>query len=92
MGMCVHYSKEAWQGRGCMCVCLVGVMNGLGMCIIDPFLEASGTWTGIKMIHGLIPGLISLILRYQTTSLCGRVKTGRVDRGSGLKHNAGHIS
>lgn len=56
----------------CVCVCLVGVMNGLGTCIIDPFLQASCTWTGIKMIHGPFPGLIPLILRYQPAALCGR--------------------
>lgn len=69
----------------CVCVCLVGVMNGRGTCIIDPFLQASCTWTGIKMIHGPFPGLIPLILRYQPAALCGQ----GVGRGPERRHSAG---
>lgn len=72
-----------------MCICLVGVMNSPGTCIIDPFLEASCTWTGIKMIHRPFPGLIQPILRYQTALLCGGVKTGGVYIGPGLRYDAG---
>lgn len=54
----------------CVCVRLVGVMGGLGTCIIDPPLGASCTRGGIKMIHGFFPGLILVILRYQAAVFC----------------------
>lgn len=55
-----------------VCMVVVGVMGGWGTCIIDPPVGASCTRGGIKMIHGFFPGLILVILRYQTAVFCSR--------------------
>lgn len=75
--VCVYVTelkgRNAGQGWGmCVCVVVVGVMGGWGTCIIDPPVGASCTRGGIKMIHGFFPGLILVILRYQTAVFCSR--------------------
>ena len=67
--MCVA-AKRYGRVEGCVCVWLVGVIDGKGTCIIDLLLEASCTLGGIKMIYGLFSRLIPVILRYQTALFC----------------------
>lgn len=79
--MCVYDRVKMQECRAglrdvCVCVRLVGVIGGRGTCIIDPPLGASCTRGGIKMIHGLFPGLIPVILRYQTAVFCSWQKGG----------------
>ena len=68
---------------------LVGVMGGPGTCIIDPPLGASCTRGGIKMIHGLFPGLIPVILRYQTAVFCSWQRGAHTHASRAYTHKTG---
>lgn len=81
--------QERRAGLRDVCVRLVGVMGGRGTCIIDPPLGASCTRGGIKMIHGLFPGLIPVILRYQTAVFCSWHRGAHTHGSRAYTHNTG---